>query len=411
MAQLNITLNQEEILQLLSGDRDEAFKKLLTESLNSILKAESAQQLGAEPYERTSARTDSRNGSRERELNTRIGTIVLTVPRHRNQPFRTLIFDNYKRSEAALVSCMAEMVVNGVSTRKVTKVVETLCGTAFSKSSVSEVCRELDQAVHEFKNRYLDREYPFIFVDATYFKVRISHRVTTRAFMIAMAINSDGKREIIGFESYDNESKKTWKAFFKSLKERGLSGLKVVTSDAHEGIIYGLSKTFPDVPWQRCQVHFSRNVLEHAPSKYQTEIRDRLTSMYNASSIKEARRLRDCIINDFSDVAGKAMECLDNGFESSMTVMCLPKETKRYLRTTNVLERVNKELKRRSRVIGIFPNEKSIIRLMGSILLDIHNSYSVQSKVHIPERDMKQLPEYEEELKQLAKEQHKMMAA
>lgn len=410
MAQLNITLNQDEILQLLSGDRDEAFKKLLTESLNSILKAESAQQLGAEPYERTSERTDSRNGFRERELNTRIGTIVLTVPRHRNQPFRTLIFDNYKRSEAALVTCMAEMVVNGVSTRKVTKVVETLCGTGFSKSSVSEVCKELDKSVYEFKNRYLDREYPFVFVDATYFKVRINHRVTSKALMIAMAINNEGRREIIGFESCDNESKKTWKAFFQSLKDRGLSGLKVVTSDAHEGIIYGLSKTFPNVPWQRCHVHFSRNVLEHAPSKYQTEIRDRLSAMYNSCSVEEAGRLRDAIIDDFSDVAEKSMECLENGFESCMTVMCLPKETRRYLRTTNVLERLNKELKRRSKVIGIFPNEQSIIRLMGSILLDTHNSYSAQSKVHIPERDMKQLPEYDEQLKQIAKEQYKMMA-
>lgn len=409
MAQLNITLNQDEILQLLSGDRDEAFKKLLTESLNSILKAESAQQLGAEPYERTGERTDCRNGSRARELNTRIGTIVLTVPRHRNQPFRTLIFDNYKRSEAALVTCMAEMVVNGVSTRKVTKVVEALCGTTFSKSSVSEVCKELDKSVYEFKNRYLDREYPFVFVDATYFKVRINHRVTSKALMIAMAINTDGKREIIGFESYDNESKKTWKAFFQSLKDRGLSGLKVVVSDAHEGIIYGLSKTFPNVPWQRCQVHFSRNVIEHAPSKYQTEIRDRLSAMYNSCSLEEAGRLRDAIIDDFSDVAEKSMVCLENGFESCMTVMCLPKETRRYLRTTNVLERLNKELKRRSKVIGIFPNEQSIIRLMGSILLDTHNSYSVQSKVHIPERDMKQLPEYAEQLKQIAKEQYKMM--
>lgn len=411
MAQLNITLNQDEILQLLSGDRDEAFKKLLTESLNSILKAESAEQLGAEPYERSDNRTDSRNGFRERELNTRIGNIVLTVPRHRNQPFRTLIFDNYKRSEAALVTCMAEMVVNGVSTRKVTKVVETLCGTSFSKSSVSEVCKELDQAVYEFKNRSLDKEYPFLFVDATYFKVRINHRVTAKALMIAIAINSEGKREIVGFETYENESKKTWKSFFDSLKQRGLSGLKIVTSDAHEGIIYALNNTFPTVPWQRCQAHFSRNVLEHVPAKYQTEIHDRILEMYNADSIDKARRIRDSIIQDFSDVASKAMECLDNGFECCMTAMCLPKETRRYIRTTNHLERLNRELKRRYKVIGIFPNEESIIRLMGSILLETHNAYSVQGKVHIPEQDMNKLPEYSKQLTLLAKEQQKMLVA
>ena len=171
MAQLNITLNQDEILQLLSNNREEVFKKLLTESLNAILKAESAAQLGAEPYERSQERTDSRNGSRDRKLNTRIGTITLSVPRHRDQPFKTMIFDNYSRSEASLVASMAEMVINGVSTRKISIVMETLCGTSYSKSTVSEVCKELDVIVHDFKNRPLDGIYPFMYVDATYFKV------------------------------------------------------------------------------------------------------------------------------------------------------------------------------------------------------------------------------------------------
>lgn len=172
MAQLNITLNQDEILQLLSDNHDEALRKLLTDSINAILNAESAAQLGAEPYERTAERTDSRNGYRERTLKTRIGSITLAVPRHRNIPFRTLVFENYSRSEAALVASMAEMVVNGVSTRKVSKVMETLCGTSFSKSTVSEVCKELDAIVNEFKNRQLNGIYPFLLVDATYLKAR-----------------------------------------------------------------------------------------------------------------------------------------------------------------------------------------------------------------------------------------------
>ena len=170
MAQLNITLNQDEILQLLSDNREDVFKKLLTESLNAILKAESTEQLGAERYERSEERTDSRNGSRERKLNTRLGTITLSVPRHRDKPFKTMIFDNYSRSEAALVASMAEMVVNGVSTRKISKVMETLCGTSYSKSTVSEVCKELDILVDGFKNCPLEGIYPFLYVDATYFK-------------------------------------------------------------------------------------------------------------------------------------------------------------------------------------------------------------------------------------------------
>ena len=167
MAQLNITLNQEEILQLLCNDRDEAFRQLLQNSLNSILKAESAEQLRAEPYERSEERTDSRNGSRDRDLTTRIGKITLRVPRHRNQPFKTMVFENYSRSEAALIACMAEMVINGVSTRKVSQVVETICGETCSKSMVSDLCKDLDGKVNEFRNRPLEGNYPFLEVDAT----------------------------------------------------------------------------------------------------------------------------------------------------------------------------------------------------------------------------------------------------
>lgn len=208
MAQLNITLNQDEILQLLSDNRGDAFKKLLQESLNSVLKAESQEQLGAQPYERTEQRVDSRNGFRDRELTTRIGKIALSVPRHRNQPFKTMIFDNYARSEAALVANMAEMVVNGVSTRKVTRVVETICGQSISKSAVSDLCKDLEKQVDEFRSRPLTGRYPFVTIDATYFKVREDHRVISKAFMIAYATNEEGKREIIGFAPYKNESKK-----------------------------------------------------------------------------------------------------------------------------------------------------------------------------------------------------------
>ena len=210
MAQLNITLNQDEILQLLSSNREDAFKSLLTECLNGVLQAESTAQLGAEPYERSATRSGSRNGTRERQLNTRIGTITLAVPRHREKPFHTLVFENYSRSEAALVTTMAEMVVNGVSTRKVATVMETLCGTSFSKSTVSEACKNLDKAVKDFKYRPLEDRYEFMYVDATYFKVRGEHRIGSKAMMVALALTKTGKREIVGFETYDNESKETW---------------------------------------------------------------------------------------------------------------------------------------------------------------------------------------------------------
>ena len=411
MAQLNITLNQDEILQLLSTDRDDAFKILLQESLNSILQAESTAQLGAEKYERSDSRCDSRNGSRERTLNTRVGTITLTVPRHRNVPFKTLVFDNYSRSEAALVNAMAEMVVNGISTRKVSKVMETLCGEHISKSAVSEVCKDLDTSVKAFKNRPLVNDYPFVFVDATYFKMHGEHRIESRALMVAMAFAEDGTREIIGLEVYDNESSETWRSFLESLKSRGLSGVQMITSDSHPGIIYAISKVFPDVPWQRCQTHFSRNILESTPKKYQKAVQAALLEMYHSDSIEEARKIRDCIIDEYQNVAEKAMECLDCGFDDAMTVMTLPKTYRKYLRTSNYLERINKELKRRSKVITIFPNEASILRLMGSVLMELHERYSLQQKMRPTAKDKKELPNCKQELMLIAHQQQKILAA
>ena len=374
MAQLNITLNQEEIQALLLDDRGEAFKKILQTSLNKILQVESAEQLKAAPYERSEERTDCRNGSRDRDLNTRVGRITLHVPRHRNVPFKTLVFDNYSRSEAALVAGMAEMVVNGVSTRKVSRVMETLCGTSFSKSAVSDVCKDLETAVKEFQTRPLEGDYPFLTVDATYFKVRENSRIISKAFMIAYGTNAEGHREILGFGVYANESSATWTDFLLSLKKRGLTGLLMITSDAHEGILNAIGKVFPTVPWQRCQFHFSRNITDKAPKKYQTGLRAELQELFNCRTIAEARKVRDRIIEDYRDVAESAVACLDEGFESSMTVMLLPAWLRRFYRTSNQIERLNKELKRRSKVIGVFPNEDSVLRLMGSVLMERHDA-------------------------------------
>ena len=374
MAQINITLNQEEIQALLLEDCGEAFKKILQTSLNKILQAESAEQLKAAPYERSEERTDCRNGSRDRDLNTRVGRITLHVPRHRNVPFKTLVFDNYSRSEAALVASMAEMVVNGVSTRKVSRVMETLCGTSFSKSAVSDVCKDLDKTVKEFQTRPLEGDYPFLTVDATYFKVRENSRIISKAFMIAYGTNTEGHREILGFGVYANESSATWTDFLLSLKKRGLTGLLMITSDAHEGILNAIGKVFPTVPWQRCQFHFSRNITDKAPKKYQTGLRAELQELFNCKTIAEARKVRDRIIEDYRDVAESAVACLDEGFESSMTVMLLPAWLRRFYRTSNQIERLNKELKRRSKVIGVFPNEDSVLRLMGSVLMERHDA-------------------------------------
>ena len=384
MARLNITLDQDEMLALLANNSGEAFRTLLEKALNQILLAESEEQLKAAPYERTENRTDSRNGFRDREYTTRIGTLTMHVPRHRNQPFKTMIFENYCRSEAALVASMTEMVINGVSTRKVSKVVETLCGTSFSKSTVSDLCKDLSVAVKEFRNRPLTENYPFLTVDATYFKVRENHRIVSKAFMIALATNDQGHREIIGFGVYHNESKDTWNDFLNGLKKRGLKGLLMITSDAHEGIRDAMNKVFPNVPWQRCQFHFSKNIADKAPKKYQAGIRAELNEMFNCQSLEDARNVRDSILDDYRDVAESAMNCLEEGFESAMTIMALPKHLRRYYRTSNHIERLNKELKRRSKVIGIFPSEDSLLRLMGSVLIEQNDLLQVKKAIFRP---------------------------
>ena len=359
------------MLALLANNSGEAFRTLLEKALNQILLAESEEQLKAAPYERTENRTDSRNGFRDRDFTTRVGSMTLHVPRHRNQPFKTMIFENYCRSEAALIASMTEMVINGVSTRKVSKVVETLCGKSFSKSTVSDLCKDLSAAVKEFRNRPLTENYPFLTVDATYFKVRENHRIVSKAFMIALATNDQGHREIIGFG-------------LNGLKKRGLKGLLMITSDAHEGIRDAMNKVFPNVPWQRCQFHFSKNIADKAPKKYQAGIRAELNEMFNCQSLEDARNVRDRILDDYRDVAESAMNCLEEGFESAMTIMALPKHLRRYYRTSNHIERLNKELKRRSKVIGIFPNEDSLLRLMGSVLIEQNDLLQVKKAIFSP---------------------------
>jgi transposase-like protein len=333
------------------------------------------------------------------------------VPRHRDIPFKSLIFDNYKRSEGALVTTMAEMVVAGVSTRKVAKVVETLCGTTYSKSMVSEVCKDLDEAVQTFRNRPLNMPYPFVFVDATYFKVRQNHRIISKALMVAYATNSEGLKEVIGFDLYDNESNDTWFMFIESLKRRGLHGVRIITSDAHPGILYAIKKVYPDVPWQRCQTHFSRNIMDKTPAKYQKGLQSELSEMYNAPSLQEAIRIKNRIMDDYSDVAQSAVECLDAGFDSIMTVMVLPKSLRKFHRTSNHIERLNRELKRRSDVIGVFPNEASVIRLMGSVLMDLHEDAMSRKGRGYPISQLALVDDCLPALKQIALEQEKLLVA
>jgi len=375
MTQLNLTLDQEELLELLAGNREMALKHLVEKILNQVLEMESTEQLCADNYERTSDRKDYRNGSRERELTTKIGTIVLNVPRHRNQPFHTMLFETYQRNEAALITTMAEMVVNGVSTRKVSNVIEIICGKEFSKSTVSEACKILDKEVQEFKNRPLDYEdYSYLMIDATYFKVREKHRIISKAMMIAIGITEEGRKEIIGIDVYDDESNETWISFLLSLKKRGLKSPMMITSDAHMAIRHAIAKVFPESAWQRCQFHFIKNILDAAPKTQRAGLEIELKDIFKTKKIDDARKKFSEVVNDYREVAANAIDILENGFEDVITVYNLPDEMRIALRTSNCIERFNGELKRRSNVIRIFPNKESLLRLIGSVAVDYNDA-------------------------------------
>ena len=412
MAQVNITLSHEEVLQVLSGNRDDAFKMLVERILNAVMLAESEQQLGASRHERTEERQDYRNGIRERILNTRIGSLVLEVPRHRNQPFHTMVFENYQRSEASLIATMVQMVIAGVSTRKVSKVVETLCGTSFSKSTVSSLCKKLDEEIMVFKSRPLNmNDAPFLMVDATYFKAREEHKIVSKAFLVALAITSDGSREIVGFDVFDAEDNYSWQTFFKDLKARGLDGVHMVISDSHKSILRAIAKTYPDAAWQRCQVHFIRNILDETPTRFKEGLKTELRTMFQAPTIEEARVIRDGIISDYGPVAAKAVSILDKGFEDSMTVIQLPEWMRVKLRSTNWIERLNREFKRRSDVIQIFPNSASILRLMGAVAIEYNDQMSMKQHVFAEKTFARIRVELIPKLKEIASVQQALLDA
>ena len=412
MAQINITLSQDEVKQVLMGDHEESFRFLLERILNEIMKAESEEQLGAAKHERTEERQDYRNGTRERSLTTRIGTLTLEVPRHRNEPFHTMVFDNYQRSEASLIATMVQMVVVGVSTRKVSRVVEELCGKEFSKSTVSELCKRLDVDINAFRSQSLAGfDAPFVMLDATYFKARENHRIVSKAFMVAKAIKSDGTREVIGFNVYDTEDNYSWNNFLESLKDRGLDSVQMFISDSHKSIRRAIARVYPNAAWQRCQVHFLRNILDEIPPKFKDGICTELRRMFTAKTVEEARRIKNEIVAEYESVAEKAMSILENGFEDSMTVMCLPEYMRIVLRSTNVLERLNRELKRRSDVIMVFPNTASVLRLMGAVTMEYSETLGAKKRLFAESKFTAIRPAVSECLIRTARYQVSLLAA
>jgi transposase-like protein len=291
------------------------------------------------------------------------------------------LFARYQRSEQALILTMMEMVVNGVSTRKVAQVTEELCGMEFSKSMVSDLCKRLDPIVTAWNNRPLsDSRFPFVLVDALYLKVREDDRVRSRGVMLGIGVNTDGQREVLGLMLGDTESEESWTEFFSWLKTRGLRGVDLVVSDDHGGLVRSIRQQLQGVTWQRCQTHFMRNILDASPQGLKEEIHAHVRAILEAPNPEAARILLSQTLAAYEEKAAKAMRILETGFDDATAVLSLPEKYRKRLRTTNSVERLNEEVRRRERVIRIFPNRESVIRLIGAMLMEQDEKWAAGKK-------------------------------
>ena len=390
MTQVHFTLNNEEVQSIIEHSvKDDVSKNILTTIFNQLMEEQRTEYIQAQEYERTNDRRSQRNGYYERAYTTRVGTLELTVPRTRDGEFSPTIFERYQRNEKALLASMLEMYVSGVSTRKVSKVVETLCGKSVSKSFVSTLTKELDPLVKEWQERSLsDTKYPYLITDVIYIKVRENRRVVSKGCHIAIGITEDGQREIIGFMIQGEESEDTWETFFEYLKDRNLSGLEMVVSDAHKGLVAAIRKSFTNVSWQRCQVHFLKNILSKIPKKNSKDFRDAVKAIFQLTNIDVARAMKNTVVNEYIEQPRytEACEILDAGFEDAFQYTVAGQGHNR-LKSTNVLERLNEEVRRRENIIRIFPNQDSANRLIGAVLMDKHEEWVGSNRKYISLED------------------------
>ena len=375
MASYEITLNSEQLSDLLTDDK--GLQGLVETVLNQVLEAQVTEQIGARPYERSEARQAYRHGYRLRTLTTRVGPLVLHVPQVRDGSFSTTLFARYQRSEQALVLALMEMGLNGVSTRKVTAITETLCGTRFSRSTVSPLCTALAARVRAWHERPLGGQAsPFVVVDALGVKVRRDDAGRATSALIVSGVNEQGLREGLGLGLGDSESEGTWADRFAGLKRRGLRGVEVLVSDDHAGLVKAAQRYVQGVRWQRCQVHLGRKVLGRTPRHRRAQMAAGLRRIFQAEDRSAARAAFAAVAAALEGRAERALAILEEGLEDTLAVLSLPEKDRVRLRTTNGMERLKEEIRRRERVIRIFPNEASALRLMGALWAEQHEVWS-----------------------------------
>lgn len=367
-----------ELLRKAELDEDVDFLREGVRAMaQELMELEVAQHLGAEKYERAANRTGERNGYRDRNWDTRVGSIELRVPRVRDGGYYPALLEPRRRGERALVAVVQEAYVNGISTRRVDDLVKALGMTGISKSQVSRLCQALDTEVERFRTRKLDGSYAYCQLDATFVKVRQEHRVVSMAVVIAVGVNQDGQREVLGLDVGPSEDGAFWLAFLRSLVARGLNGVKLVTSDAHEGLKAAIRSVLQGASWQRCRTHLMRNALALVPKGAQQMVAATIRTVFYQPDADSARSTWRRVADGFRPRWPRLAKLLDEAEDEVLAYLAFPHEHWRQIWSTNPQERLNREVKRRADVIGIFPNERAVIRLVGSVLAEQNDEWAV----------------------------------
>jgi putative transposase len=379
------SMTLEEALQVvLAAEADNPLRQMLEWMVQQALELEMGEHLGADPYERSKERLGYRNGHRPRVFTTAVGDLNLLIPQDRDGTFSTSLFERYQRCDKALALSMMEMYLQGVSTRKVASITETLCGRSFSSQQVSRLAAELDEILEEWRTRSLRGEvYPYIFADATYQKVRENGRVVSKGVLIVMGINTQGRREILSVRIADTENATTWSDTFRDLKERGLTGVLLVTSDDHEGLKAAVNRHFQGSSWQRCQFHFMQNVLPLCSKSERRALRVSLRAVFDAEDIDSANRLVNEILIRWQEKKPAIADRIEEGMMDALTCFHFPPAHRKKIRTSNVLEWLNGQLRKRTRVVRIFPNEASALRLVTALAMEQSEEWETSPRRYV----------------------------
>jgi putative transposase len=391
------TIDLHEYLRNIGADGERDFlHEIAALAVRLAMDAEVSQQIGAQPYERREERATHRNGYRERTWETRLGDVRLRIPKLRRGTYYPSFLEPRKPAERALVAVIQTAYIQGVSTRKVDDLVQAFGLSGVDKSKVSRMCRELDEAVSAFRNRPLEVAYPYLWLDALYLKVRQNHRIVNMAVVVAVGVRETGEREVLALDIGGSEEEAFWKAFLRGLVGRGLRGVELVISDGHEGLKAALAAVLAGAAWQRCRVHLMRNVLSHVPRGDKSLVSAALRTIFSQPTQEAARQQLAEVVLGMRPRWPRAAKVLEASEEDVLTYMTFPPEHWTRIYSTNPLERVNAEIKRRTNVVGIFPNEEAVIRLVGSVLIEISDEWQVGRR-YFSQASMRSLREPEAE--------------